>query len=309
MADATIIVGKLDDKEITNSINNLVSLVERQTKAMVNSFDTAISSINTKLKSIGGVDTNTTNNAAAKRTADIKKEKQAVKETENSYDQLAMAMRQAEIHANKRYSVNDEMINLRTNLHGVEYQLKLIDNQWAAIRPAARGTNDEYNRSLKELQANLEKTREKIKAALGPENAEKRSYLLDQVKAYKEAIDKLQQDRARFLKNLATENTLKGQYDEIQKRIREIANGYINAEANERALVSTSKKYTDEIIRQAQALRESAQFKENGFAYVRKASGMDAVVKSEDYQRQNGVKNVISLEEQLLRIRKENTAE
>ena len=93
MADATIIVGKLDDKQLTTSIEALVKLVDKNTKAMVNSFSTAIDDINKKLATIGNGVSKATGDASSKRASDLQKEKQKVADLTMTYDQMSQAVR------------------------------------------------------------------------------------------------------------------------------------------------------------------------------------------------------------------------
>ena len=315
MPEPTIIIGSLNDSELKKSIESLVNAVDEGTKKMKSSFDSTIEAMKSKLGELGKtkVDfSSETGSGSSKRATRQKAETQAVNETINSYDQLAMAMKRAEIQANKRYSVNDEMINLRTNLHEVEYQLRLLDKQWASFHPMSRGTDDSYNKYLRELQSNLEKTRGLMATALGPENADKRSALSEKIKAIRDEIAKLEQDRGRFLKNSSMEGPLKAQYEEIQKRIRAIADEYRNAEVAERALMSTAKGYTEEILRQAQAIRENESFKKNGFLFLKGigTDGKDVNIRSEEFQRASGErKNILSIEEQLLRVQQRKNEE
>lgn len=92
MADENvIIVGKLDDNELRDSIKSLVDTVKRRTDTMAESFESAMNRITSALGAIGS-SSEALSSGSNKRTSATKNEAQAINETATSYDSLRKAV-------------------------------------------------------------------------------------------------------------------------------------------------------------------------------------------------------------------------
>lgn len=126
MSEPTIVIGKLDDKELRSSIDELVNYVKSQAEAMAASFNTPLREMQDVLKGFKETKVGST------RSGGLKDEEQSVKSVAESYDQLAKAKKQA-----IGVDVPQEQVSAQEQLN------KKIQRQAEIIRERmqAQGTN------------------------------------------------------------------------------------------------------------------------------------------------------------------------
>lgn len=94
----TIVIGSLNDKELTESINKLVQTVGAQSLKMAQEFDAGIQLMRESLRSLGREKINITHTSGGTRNLyadEIKKEKESVERAAISYDKLSSARNRA----------------------------------------------------------------------------------------------------------------------------------------------------------------------------------------------------------------------
>lgn len=229
---------------------------------------------------------------------------QQVRKESGSYDLLAQQLQRAVQQADRRYSTNDEILNLRANLHNVEAQLRDVQTAWSKFNPTlfpwVKDT-ETYNNKLKELQEQLERVRMLRGNAVGPNKEDLRNSLGNELSRLKGEIEALTQERQKFLANESKESQLKEQYAEISKQIQSIGQSMIDVDNAEKGLTQTTQRYTEEVLKQAQAIRENKQFQEQGFVLIGDKNFYDP---EKSLMSKKAIK---SLEEQILTSQMEQT--
>ena len=229
---------------------------------------------------------------------------QQVRQESGSYDLLAQQIQRAVQQADRRYSTNDEILNLRANLHNVEAQLRDVQTAWSKFNPTlfpwVKDT-ETYNNKLKELQEQLERVRMLRGNAVGPNKEDLRNSLGNELSRLKGEIEALTQERQKFLANESKESQLKEQYAEISKQIQSIGQSMIDVDNAEKGLTQTTQRYTEEVLKQAQAIRENKQFQEQGFVLIGDKNFYDP---EKSLMPKKAIK---SLEEQILTSQMEQT--
>lgn len=229
---------------------------------------------------------------------------QQVRQESGSYDLLAQQIQRAVQQADRRYSTNDEILNLRANLHNVEAQLRDVQTAWSKFNPTlfpwVKDT-ETYNNKLTELQEQLERVRMLRGNAVGPNKEDLRNSLGNELSRLKGEIEALTQERQKFLANESKESQLKEQYAEISKQIQSIGQSMIDVDNAEKGLTQTTQRYTEEVLKQAQAIRENKQFQEQGFVLIGDKNFYDP---EKSLMPKKAIK---SLEEQILTSQMEQT--
>ena len=160
----TIIVGHLNDKELKDSIDQLVQHVDQGTKTMVESFNKSIDAMKQKLAELGkekvdlGVTMPKTTTTRRKKESD--EETQAVKKTTIAYQDLATAMQMAQPKS-ARDSYLAFMKGYREQAQAIEEKIKAEENRILSNQITLVGNQDAkidvYKRQIKELQQEIQK--------------------------------------------------------------------------------------------------------------------------------------------------------
>lgn len=150
--EATVIVGKLDDKALRDSIDSLVKYVQKNTNKMATDFDSAIKQMQQSLKDFGNTKISTNfkpENGSSARANAQKTETDAVRETTSAYDKQADAMQKSIADA-KKYS--DEIMQ----------QAKAIreSNNWIEKGYATVGNFSYYDPDRSSMPKKLRKSLE-----------------------------------------------------------------------------------------------------------------------------------------------------
>lgn len=283
MSDATIIVGKLNDEELRKSIDSLVTHIKSQTDVIKSSFDGALSSIESKVKNLSSVKAdNGVENAAKKGT-------QANKELKMSFDEIqgALQMAQREVRKweshkflspedlNKYSAALQRVVDLYDKLNAKQAQSAFERADFASTRNAfdAKTTIrdlDAVDVRLKQLNqwyASMEKNPKIIPSEYGKQLEEAKA-----LRAERERISNIMKDEAATQQQVASSTQQTAQ---------------------------AAKQYTEEVTRQAQAIRESAQWqKKDQFGFRRGTFTHDG----RSYPVSENVEVGLRLEDQIVSI-------
>lgn len=154
MPDPTIIIGSLNNQELKRNIDDLVNAVENGTNKMKTMFDGTIEGIKQKLQELGQVkkDIVGADGGSTQRAAKQEKEKKAVEQTTNSYQNMAAAIQNA-VSAS---SAKNSMYNI----------LDLLTQKAASARQEMQRMNDiSWERSIsrwKAWQDEIDASKQKI---------------------------------------------------------------------------------------------------------------------------------------------------
>lgn len=316
----TIIAASLDDAELRKSIDKLVNHVDDQLHYMVASTKVNVKSINDALKTIGDIDTKlgskgSKDGGAAKQikaqeelaesvkktTSEIKKQG---KEQELSFDQTERAKQQAIKSARESYLAFVQ--GFKAQGEAIARQIKDAE---AALNKAVENRVNELNTKLANAKTKLnELNTELAKQRMNAERTGNYSTYNAGITRTTQAIEyqmkhivELQKKISEVSPNMFTQqvqdiSALRKEQERVANIMKEdVTTRQQSTNATQQQL-SAEQKVTDEIHRQAQAIRESQQWKEKGFVTV---NGRDVYnLEGSD----TPLKNRIPLEEQLLRL-------
>lgn len=319
----TIVAASLDDKEMKQSIANLVASVKRATQTMVTDFDNAVNHMNAKMKDIGTGKTATGASSASEtatqrdtqaveeNTTARKKNVQTAKEQELTFDQLASAMRYAmgkinEFNTRRETMLPDrkEYLEYERNIQRVaELQGKLKDS---AISRALQNEQT-YTFDAKRVIAdvtNVDMRYKQLTQSLKElENQSKKDYssrIKEAIKLPTENIEQVREKMQRLISLLREGVKTEFITVEQDRMLKESVSTLFKVRNANMENAQAAAQYTEEIRRQAQAIRESQQFQEKGFYSVNFNEG------GKDVSRYVDAKNTLSVEEQLVNIYKEH---
>ena len=308
MADsATIIAASLDSSQLETSINKLVSMVAERTKAMADNFTSEVGRMEKAIKNLGNIKIDsggTVDGGSSRRTSKQKEEENQVKATTQAYkeqrvtlDQQAAAIRKA------------SQVSVRTGDAGSIRNadtLQTMNIQLDLLRERLRETRNQYS-SFVAMASSATKTGDKGLYQFATEGVHKYGdevrTLIPQIRGLQNAIQQMGDVIApqghtiqNYVNSLQKTNPelalLNEQFKKGQSELQNQSASYGNA-------TQSAHQYTEEIRRQAQAIRETQQWKEKGYAMVG-----DRVY----YDPERSVapaKNRLSLEEQILNTQKE----
>jgi DNA repair exonuclease SbcCD ATPase subunit len=316
MGKETIIIGSLNDSELKQTINSLVQHVEQGTQKMKTTFDSTIDGMKKKLSELGNqkLDLGGGSETRAKKQ---KAETQAVNETTAAYDKMASAMQNAARPKSARESylafmqgfkeqgnaiaqqiksaeealnkaIETRVADLTSKLSAARQKLNELNTELARQRMEAERTGNysNYNAGLTRTQQAIEYQMKRI-AELQREIANAPNTFGQQ----RADIEALRQKREQVLNTMKEETT-------VQQQAATITQQRVNQE----------QRVTDEIRRQAQAIRESEEWRTKGtYHYERTFTSKDGSLDS--WTRVLSAKDSLSLEEQLLAIEKKISAE
>ena len=137
---AVIITGKLDDTELTKSIDKLVGEVDKKFNNLAKTVDNAVNKMQSSLNKLNFSQSN-----GEKRTQSNKEEAQSISNLGASYDALATAMRRASAKDNAT-----EIQNYRMELHQLESDIRKVQ-QAQANNPEMKRAFDETKQQLLQL--------------------------------------------------------------------------------------------------------------------------------------------------------------
>ena len=289
--DATIIVGKLSDEELQKSIDKLVGEIATANYLIRKDFDHTINHIQKSFKSLGDIKVGAggaSDGGSSRRSSVLKQEEQAVKNLTYSYDNFAKTQQVAVRTQSSNYRNAD-------TLETMKIQLELL-------RQRLIETRQQYS-SFVALAANATRTGDKGLYQFATSNvhafeAEAKS-LIQQIRGVQNAVQQMGdviQPQGHTIQNFA--NSIGKTNPELALLTQMLKSGKIEfaefATAETEAATKTSK-ITEEIKKQAQAIRESEEWKKKGsyFMMLDKETNTFTTVEAKDRR---------SIEEQLLAI-------
>lgn len=324
-SNPTIIAASLNDEELRKSINKLVNHVDDQLHYMVASTKVNVKSINDALEKIGDVDTKlgskgsksggTSKQVEAqeelgksvdKTTSKIKKQGEV---SEMTFDQMRSSIEKA-IRVPSEMRMPDMAKSARESFiafqHGYKEQAQQI---FQSITKAENALNDVVARRIERLKQQLEETKRKLNELYSVRTIQE-SYegsglrtntrkLDTQIERQLLRIKELEEQIAAASNGMVSPEmsarlgALRAEYARISNIMKESRQQSTSATQQQ---LSAEQKLTDEIHKQAQAIRESKQWKEKGFVTV---NGRDIY----NFEGSDTpLKNRVTLEEQLLRL-------
>ena len=293
----TVVIGSLNDEELKKSIDKLVDHVDKQLNYMVSSTKVAVMSMQNSLKSLGDTKIDfggAANGGATKRTKAQNEETAAIKESTQAYKDKKMALDQmASSQQVAIRSANPSGIRNADTLQTMNIQLDLL-------RERLREARQQYS-SFVALAAHATTTGDKGLFQYATDGVhryeqEVRS-LIPQIRGLQDGIQQMGNVLApqghtiqNYVNSLQKANPELAQLNEQYKRGQSLLQ---EQTASISSATNASSRYSEAIRRQAQAIRESQQWKEKGYVTI---NGVDI------YNLENSTKSRISLEEQLVKL-------
>lgn len=295
--NATIIAASLSDEELKKSITALVDIVKTQTGEMAKSFDDAIGKMIASLDKFNSV-TNSTKNGSNERSTAQQSEQKAVSETVGTYDQLVQAMQRAVNQSQKRYDVS-ELQQMRMRQHELLSEINKLEN----IKLTK--SIEEYQRLQEKIEAAKSRIQQLQELMSKFRTGEQRSEAQNEIERLRVQVKLLESDMKKVQPDgNATQRlqSMRLEYEQINRRIAAMGQALIEAENTEKAIAQANNTktkaasaYTEEIRKQAQAIRESKEWQEKGRYTF--ADGTTI------YNREDSTKNQMALEQQILEIK------
>lgn len=303
---ATIVTAALDSTQLEQSINKLVQTVASKTKAMADNFTSEVGRMEQAVKNLGNIkiDSGGAADGGSSRRAKlfsqegevIQRNNQIAKEYNATLDQQAAAIRKA------------SQVSVRTGDAGSIRNadtLQTMNIQLDLLRERLREARQQYS-SFVAMASSATKTGDKGLYQFATEGVHKYGdevrTLIPQIRGLQNAIQQMGDVIApqghtiqNYVNSLQKANPelaqLNEQFRRGQSELQNQSTSYSTA-------TQSAQRYTDEIRRQAQAIRESAQWREKGYATV---GGVNVYNLEKDT---TPLKSRISLEEQLVRLHK-----
>lgn len=306
--DDVIILGKLDKKELEKSIGDLVNYVEAGTKKMATDFDNAIEGMKRKLQSLGSLSTGTNGSAdGAGRAKRNKEEVQSVKELKVSYDQLSAATQRATMQPKSAQDSFYTFIqSYREHAAALARELKQmpsasLDRQFAEYQrfeaeiERVRMRIQELRVALNEVGRNPNSSRFEVKA------------ITDEIGILENKVKQLTTEQLQSTRRIAAEDNAvfaqkQAELDKQRQTLRELTSEQQRQTTISSGQIADEQRKTEEIRRQAQAIRESASWKQKGIGYYEYTTTEDGVKKLATQMVY--AKSTLSIEEQILQIQR-----
>ena len=331
----TIIAASLDDKELQESINKMVANFDRGLKSMLDNTNTKVNAINEALKKVGVTNVSTKgsdDSGAAKRTKAQNAETDAIEknvaardrqikknqETAMSFDQMAAAMQKASRMPSEMRPEKPET-RARDSYYAFVAGLKeQRDSLAKVINDFERGLNNAISKRTNEINNQITASKNKIQELnqeLNRANATRNAARASQVQGQLDKELRHYRDLESQLKNVNNEFTISkislaamnAEHHRLANLMREETQVQQQQAQTTQQRITEEQKVTDEIRRQAQAIRESKQWREKGVATVGNSVVYNAETNTSFTNKQKQALG--TLEEQLLRIQQQQAAE
>lgn len=268
-SNGTIIIGALDDSELRKSIDRLVQAVERNTKTMGESFDTAI---NKMVGALGKLRTaaNQTESAMSRRSQNNTKEAGSIRVLAESYDALANAQQKSARESAQVFMRQFKADDLARQIREAE----------AALQRATSTQVDAITQKIERAKAKVDELNQKILAA-----QERRTSYSSQ--PHIDALRKDMEYQLQLINRFKQEMATAGQNSPQAQRLRQLQNEYdaIVKRINESA--QATQKLTDATQQQAVATRQVAQAQEQSRQTMVGTIGPRRPMTAEEMQKKN----------------------
>lgn len=236
--EATVIVGKLDDKALRDSIDSLVNTVREKTQKMANDFDASIKQMQTSLKNLGKSDINSTGTSdggSSKRVKAQNAETQSVEATEKAYDKLLGTLqytrREVSAISQKKFMSSEELDRYEQELKRIaelETKLNEVQGQLALARAKSWQTSPnmkEYTDGLVRTSDELKKLHDYYKngeSLFARQTAAAKEYtqeVINQANIIRETMKRQQSDTAFYGKYVIYDPSVQSQNLSIEEQI------------------------------------------------------------------------------------------
>lgn len=294
----TIVAASLSDADLKASINKLVDEVERASKRMGDTFTSQVERMrrsllelgNTKITIGSSVDGGSSQRTRRVReeTAEVEKNTRARKENVATLDQQAQAIQRAVAPKSARDSYLAFMQGYKEQARQVEIEISHLEYVML---------NRQITR-VRAIESQIEQIKNKIKEVEHTPMANRTQY----IEALRAQIERLRQVQYEIQNNpnpiagqyMGRMNALRAEHERIASIMKDEVSTQNQSAATTAQQNNLEKTRTEEIRKQARAIRESEEWKSKG-RYT--FAGGTTI-----YNMENDAKNRISLEEQLLRL-------
>ena len=332
----TLVMASLSDDQLKKSIDSLVTHVDEAMKKMVQSTNNAVGEMEAKLKSLGNlkIDSGGTNDGgASKRAKSQNAETDAVekniaardkqikknREVSMSFDQMQTALEKAtRLPSEMRIpdmgkSARDSYIAFMQGYKQQSEQIRrLMEEEQKAMQQRRQGVVDGFTKTIEERKARIKELSEEV-AKLYKERPDGYRDAIRQRTEEMDALKRKIRELTEAQKTLADSPIgASNRYLELEKEYNRIKNIMIDTTNVQRQSTQETEKqaqsaqrYTEEIRKQAQAIRSSKEWQEKGHVVVGDVNYYDkerANVSKRDKQL------LLSLEEQIVQAQ-QNEAE
>lgn len=294
MANPTIVAASLDDKELKQSIANLVAHVKRGLHTMLTDTNSTVNEMEKKLKSLGNLKIDSSGSAdggASKRTSKLKEEEnqtkantQAIKEnTAAKKENLTFDQRQKGLQT--AMGVKSARDSFYAFAQGYKKQAQEIAQY---IQAFESGLNRVIQNRLNELNAQLSASKEKIRKLNEELNRRNFASGNPQAQAQVQAqLDKELKTHNQIQKAIANVNneyafektylaSLYAEHHRISNMMREETSATQQQTQAQQQLTQGAKEYSEQVKRIAAEIRESAQWqKSDKFGFKRGMMNLD----------------------------------
>ena len=243
MADtsATIIAASLNSDDLETSINKLVSMVAKETKAMADNFTGEIKRMEDAVKNLGNIKISSggaSDGGSSRRTSTLKKEEEQVRSVVSGYDAIAAANSRAAQSASA--FIQNEREQLRMRQHEIEARLKDIQSKYGnvEIRTIVRDDGT-FSRAIDNIKQKIQEARQRLQE-VPPTSALGKQFSQELQNARIE-YNELLKSRKAFESQSQVAN-LTAEYQQNNQKIQELASAYAKASVGEKQLEENMKK-------------------------------------------------------------------
>ena len=314
----TVVVGHLNDQELKNNINALVQHVNEGMNKIVQSTNTAVENIKNKLKELGNINVNEpSSKSSSNRVRSQKEVTEAVRETTRAsrelkvtLDQQASTMQNAMRPKSAQDSYYTIVKNMRENLALLAKEIKSmpsvsLDRQFAAYM--------QYERQIEQVRNRIAELRQELNN-IGKDPSGSRlvvRQITEEIQQSQQRIVQLEREQITATQQIAAADkrslmAKQEQYEREKQALLDMSVGQRQRVTFAEQQATQEGRITDEIRKQAQAIRESKSWKESGFAIINGNAFYDSERMNATLQKK---KEVGTLEEQILRTMRAQSEE
>ena len=307
----TIIVGHLDDSELTKSIDNLVSYVDKKIRSMATNFDDGLKRMKESLKNLGDikVDSGGVSDAgSSRRTKRNSEEAKSVRETAVAYDQLATAVQNATKPKSAEQSFYAFIQNYRENAAKLASELKTMPSASLDRQMA------EYQRFEKEINAvqrKIQELRQQLNDIGGKPSTSRFEVkaITDEINRLQTLIRQLTSEQISSTRRIAEEDNVamvqkRALYERTVQLVRELTTEQTNSTIATQRQNAEQEQLTRKIQRQAEIIRQRIQENGKGMA----TWGTTVIYDPNDARNAKMKRAQLSIEEQIVQAHQQQVA-
>lgn len=316
----TIVAASLDDKALRDSIDKLVQYVEQGTQKMAKSMDAAVEQMKKKLAELGNTKVDfggTSDGGATRRTRSQQAETQAVKETTQARKELKMTLdqqAQALQTAMQPKSARDSFYAFFQGFREQAQHLEQLIKSWESLILQRKiGEFEAFGAQIDNAKQKINDLKNEITQLRKDQPEGYRNTIKEreaQIESLKQKIIELRNEQQKTANAPIEDNAyltkLRAEHERVVNAMKEeVAEKQASKNATETQLAE-EKKRTEEIRKQAKAIRESKEWKETGRYWIGENQFIDPKVYTGTKREKQ---EIGSLEEQILRYQQKQTDE